>query len=89
MTLAFDGWRLGAEASTVIALRMAKIATGDAAAIAETQRMITEKIEAAALLQWKAMTGGLGATPERQAKATIAHYRKSVGKNRRRLTRRR
>lgn len=89
MSLAFDGWRLGAEASAVIAMRMAKIATGDAAAIAEAQRMVSEKIEAAALLQWKAMTGGLGTTPERQAKATIGHYRKAVGKNRRRLRRRR
>lgn len=89
MSLAFDGWRLGAEASTVIALRMAKLATGDAAALVEAQRMVTEKIEAAALLQWKAMTGGLGTTPERQAKATIGHYRKTVGKNRRRLSRRR
>ncbi|KQX21548.1 MULTISPECIES: hypothetical protein [unclassified Sphingomonas] len=87
MSLAFDSWRLGSEASEVIALRMAKIAAGDAAAMAEAQRMVTEKMEAAAALHWSAMTGGLGSTPARQAKATIGHYRKAVAKNRARLRR--
>lgn len=87
MSLAFDSWRLTSEATEVIALRMAKIAVGDAAAMAEAQRMVTEKMEAAATLQWTAMTGGLGATPGRQAQATIGHYRKAVAKNRTRLRR--
>ncbi|ATE63172.1 hypothetical protein [Rhizorhabdus dicambivorans] len=85
MTLAFDGWRLGVEASSVVTMRLAKLAAGDAAALAEAQLMVGEKIEAAAALQMRAMTGRLGATPARQAKATIAHYRKAVGRNRRRL----
>jgi len=87
MSLAFESWRLGAEASTVIALRLSKMAAGDTAALVEAQRMVSEKIEAAAALQWKAMTGGLGHTPERAAKATIGHYRTAVKKNRRRLRR--
>lgn len=85
MNIAFDSWRLGVEASTVITLRLAKLAQGDAAALAEAQRMIGEKMEAGARLQIRALTGTLGNTPTRQARATIAHYRKAVGRNRRRL----
>lgn len=87
MSLAFDGWRLGAEASAVIAMRLAKIAAGDAAAMVEAQRMIAEKVEAAVALQGKALAGRLGTTPTRRAKATIGHYRRAVAKNRRRLGR--
>lgn len=87
MTLALDGWRLGAEASAVVAMRMAKLATGDAAAMAEAQRMVSEKLEAAAMLQWKAMTGDLGGSQAECASATIAHYRKAVARNRKRLSR--
>ena len=85
MDLAFDGWQLGVEASAVIALRLARLAAGDAAALAEAQLMIGEKIEAAAALHMRALTGGLGATHRQRAKATIAHYRKAVRRNRRRL----
>ncbi|MES2497420.1 MAG: hypothetical protein V4618_15000 [Pseudomonadota bacterium] len=87
MTLAFDSWRLGAEASEVIAMRMTKLAAGDPAAMVEAQRMIAEKMESAAQLQWMAMTGGLGNSPQRAATATIGHYRKAVKKNRTRLRR--
>lgn len=85
MTLAFDSWCLGIESSTVIAMRMARLSTGDAAAAAEARLMIAEKIEAMAALQIRAWTGTLGSAPEHQARATVAHYRKAVGKNRRRL----
>jgi hypothetical protein len=87
MGVAFDAWRLGMEASTVVGLRMAKLAAGDAEALAEAQRMVGEKIDAAAQLQMLAMTGGLGLTPQRQASAAIAHVRKTVARNRRRLSR--
>nr|WP_047167245.1 hypothetical protein [Sphingomonas sp. Y57] len=89
MSLAFDSWRLGAEASAVIAMRLARLAAGDAAALIEAQRMIGEKVEAAATLQGKALAGRLGKTPARRAKATIGHYRRAVAKNRKRLQRRR
>jgi hypothetical protein len=88
MDLAFDSWRLGVEASSVVALRLTRLAAGDAAALAEAQLMIGEKIEAAAALQMRALTGGLGATHRQRARATIAHYRKAVRRNRRRLRRR-
>lgn len=86
--LAFDSWRLGMEAWTVIGLRIPKLLTGDSKAMVEAQRMVAEKIEAVGVLQWKAMTGSLGATPQAAMKASVAHYRKEVGKNRKRLGRR-
>jgi hypothetical protein len=80
-----DAWMLGVEASAVIGLRTLKIAAGGAEARAEAARMVSEKIDAALALQTAAMTGGLGATPERAAARTIAHYRRKVRANRRRL----
>ncbi|EZP71615.1 hypothetical protein BV96_02352 [Sphingomonas paucimobilis] len=83
-----DSWRLGMEAWTVIGLRMPRLLAGNPAALAEAQLMVGEKIEAAAALQWMAMTGALGFTPGEAMRASVAHYRKGVGKNRRRLARR-
>jgi hypothetical protein len=81
----FAAWSLGIEASTVIALRTMKMAAGGPAAEQEAQRMISEKIEAGLDLQTKALTGGLGFTPESAANRTLAHYRRKVRANRRRL----
>ena len=54
MKLSLDAARLGYEMQTVMALRMLKLARGDAAATTEAQRMMTEKgvafAEAAATL---------------------------------------
>ncbi|HEX7874609.1 MAG TPA: hypothetical protein VF475_16985 [Sphingobium sp.] len=85
-SIAFDSWSLTWEASTVIGLRIAKLAKMDEDARVEAQRMVTEKMEAVAALQWKAMTGGLGSSGETAARHTLAHYRKIVGRNRRRLS---
>lgn len=87
MTIALDCWKLGVEAAVVINLRLPKLMAGNPAAFAEAQKMVTEKIEAAAILQWKAMTGALGTTPLSMMHASTSHYRKEVGKNRRRLSR--
>ncbi|HEX7858438.1 MAG TPA: hypothetical protein VF503_32545 [Sphingobium sp.] len=84
-TLAFDSWTLAWEASTVIGLRLAKLGAMDAGAMAEAQRMVAEKMDVANILTLKAMTGGLGATPQQATRATLAHYRKAVARNRRRL----
>ncbi len=81
-----DSWALGIEASTVIGLRTIKLAAGGAAAQAETSRMISEKIESGLALQARAMTGGLGLTAHGAAGKTIAHYRRKVRANRRRLS---
>jgi hypothetical protein len=78
-------WTLGIEASTVIALRTMKIAAGGEAGDSEARRMVAEKIEAGLDLQTKALTGGLGYTPASAANRTLAHYRRKVRANRRRL----
>jgi hypothetical protein len=78
--------QLGAEAGGVMALRMMKLAAGGAAATAEAELMVSEKILAAAEIQrnaWTAaFTGAAHLTPQR----TIAHYRRKVRANRRRLS---
>jgi len=84
--IGLDTWRLGLEASAVIGLRTAKIAAGGAAGRAEAERMVREKIDAATSLQMKAMSGGLGGTPASMSARTLAHYRRRVAANRRRLS---
>ena len=82
----FDTWALGLEASTVITLRTMKIGTGGIAADAETRKMVEEKIEAGVALQQLAMRGALGTSAVGAAAKTVAHYRRKVRANRRRLT---
>ncbi|HTU11948.1 MAG TPA: hypothetical protein VMG08_13745 [Allosphingosinicella sp.] len=89
MKLAMDSWSLGLEASTVIGMRMLKLAEGGPAAAAECDRMVREKLEAAAELQLLAMTGALGATSRRAAGKAVGHVRKRVRANKKRLARRR
>jgi hypothetical protein len=81
----FYAWSLGMEASSVIALRTLKIARGGVAAEAEAHRMVREKIEAGLTLQALALTGGLGLTANSAATKSLAHYRRKVRANRRRL----
>jgi hypothetical protein len=81
-----NAWYLGLEASSVIALRMLKIAAGGVAAEVEARRMVSEKIEAGLALQALALTGGLGQS-DSAAKKMVAHYRGEVRANRRRLAR--
>ena len=85
--IGLDAWRLGLEASAVIGLRTLKIAKGGARGRAEAERMIHEKIEAASALQVQALTGRLGGTLAAASTRTIAHYRRKVNANRRRLSR--
>ena len=83
--LGWDAWSLSVEASSVIGLRLIKIAAGGAAGEAETRRMVTEKLDAGLALQAAALTGGLGLTPLSAAAGTVSHYRRKVRANRRRL----
>jgi hypothetical protein len=80
-----NAWSLGMEASSVIALRTLKIAAGGVAAEVEARRMVSEKIEAGFTLQALAWTGGLGLTADGAATKMLAHYRRKVRANRRRL----
>ena len=86
--VSLNAWALGVEASTVIGLRMMKMAAGGAAAELEAGRMVGEKVEAAVALQMRAMTVGLGPTAHGAAGKSIAHYRRKVRANRRRLSKR-
>ncbi|HEY1928478.1 MAG TPA: hypothetical protein VGG92_13510 [Caulobacteraceae bacterium] len=85
--IGLDAWSLGLEASAVMGLRALKIGQGGAGGQAEVERMISEKVEAALDLQRRALTGGLGATPASASARTLAHYRRKVRANRRRLSR--
>ncbi len=83
--IGFDAWSLALEASSVIGLRLTKIAAGGPAAQEETRLMFREKFEAGWVIQGKAMTGALGLTPQSATSLTLAHYRAKVRSNRRRL----
>jgi hypothetical protein len=87
--LAADSWRLGLQAQTVVGLRLVKLAAGDAAAMAEAQRMVTEKVLAAAEAQANAAAAVMTGQGHLAPKRTLALYRRKVGANRRRLSRRR
>ncbi|MDP1026487.1 hypothetical protein Q5H91_04620 [Sphingomonas sp. KR1UV-12] len=88
MKAGMDTWLLGAEAGTVMALRMARIATGGAAGGAEAELMVTEKVRAAMELQTRFMTGALALTPLGAVQGTLKHYRRKVAANNKRLSRR-
>ena len=85
-SLAFDSWALGLEASTVIGLRMMKLAAGGAAAQAEAQLMVSEKVTAGLTLPLLAASGKLGATGPAIASGSLTHLRRKVRANRRRLS---
>jgi hypothetical protein len=82
----YDLWLLGMESAAVMTMRGIKVAAGGAAATAEMERMVSEKMQAGIDLQARALRGELGQTmPELVSKAT-RHYRKHVRANHRRLT---
>ena len=66
-------------------LRAIRIAGGGPAGEAEFRRMFTEKVDAGLDLQRKALTGALGASPESAVGQSLAHVRRKVRANRRRL----
>jgi len=84
--MVWDAWAMGLEASTVIGLRTMKIAAGGAAAQAEIDLMVGEKMTAAMTLPMLAMTGQLGTNGPAVAAGSISHLRKKVRANRRRLS---
>lgn len=86
--LMFDAWRLGVEAAGVMTLRGVALAAGDAGAKREASRMVMEKAQAAVELQQLALRGALGFSAPATAGKTLAHYRRKVRANRRRLSRR-
>lgn len=67
---------------------MMKLAAGGPAAKAEAELMVSEKMAAAVALQALALTGGLGFNPQGAALKAVAHYRRKVRANERRLLKR-
>jgi hypothetical protein len=87
--LACDAAQLGFEAQSVIALRLARLATGGASAWPEAQRMVSEK--AAAVVEAHVATIGGTVTGKKSAqvaKKILRIYKERVRANRRRLSRR-
>lgn len=85
MEIAAASVALSMESAGVIGLRLAGAAAGGPKAADEAWRMWAEKVTALAELQTRFLTGTLGSTPSRRARATLSHYRRKVAANRRRL----
>ena len=85
--LAIEGWWLGAEISAVIWMRSLRMMTGGRLATREAERMVSEKVSAAMTLVPAIMAGGIGQSAEEATGRAIAHYRKPVRANRKRLSR--
>ena len=82
-----DAMRLGIEAQSVVALRMARFARGGGFDWAEAQRMVSEKAETLARVQVAtAMSMLSGQQPPVLARQAIGIYGKRVRHNRRRLS---
>jgi hypothetical protein len=82
----FEAARFGAEVQRVIALRLMRLAAGDAQAATEAQHMILEKAAAFGEAQLAAMTAlAKGATMQTAVARAYTPYRRRVRANRRRL----
>ena len=89
MKTGIDTWMLGAKDGTVMASRMARIATGGAAGAAETELMVIEKVRVVIELQTRLVTGALGFIPLVAMQGTPKHYRSKVAAHNCRLCGRR
>jgi len=79
--------KLGLEAQTVIALRLVRASAGGPAAEREAALMVSEKIQAGLELQTQLMTSGLDLLGPGPSSRALAHVRRKVRANRRRLLR--
>lgn len=77
--LGVDATLLAIESQQVIGLRMVKLSIGGAAAQAEAQRMVSEKVSAASEAAMLMATGG-------STRRVVAGYRRKVRANARRLS---
>ena len=82
--LMFDASRLWADAGVVVALRSWRVMAGGPAADREFERMVGEKVEAAAELA-RALAWGRMTSPQAAAREALTIYGKRVRGNRRRL----
>lgn len=84
-SLGFDAWTLGLEASSVIALRTAKVLSGRDADGEEARLMVSEKLATALEIQSALLSGALGTSPSAATKKVIRTYTRKVRANRKRL----
>lgn len=82
----FDLFSLGLEASSVMMLRGVAMAAGGPEAEKESQRMVSEKLNALIDLQALFLTGRLGTSAPATLNKTVTHYRRKVRANKRRLS---
>ena len=80
-----DCWLLGAEASLVLPMRLARLARGGAAAKAEARLMVSEKVEAHSALLRDFRQGRLGKGVAGNTAGAVRHYLVLVRANRKRL----
>jgi len=86
MDLPFQAMQLGVEAQAVVSLRLLKLSMGGTSAIAEAERMITEKAWTALGVQADFLTNTLVGEHHRASSRVLELYRRKVRANRRRLT---
>lgn len=82
---ALDCWLIGAEASLVVPLRLARLARGGKRAGTEARLMVEEKLQAHGTVLGNLAGGRLGGNAAEVASAAAAHYLRLVRQNRRRL----
>ncbi|MCK0195500.1 hypothetical protein MWN34_01085 [Ancylobacter sp. 6x-1] len=87
MSLGFAMARLTAEANMVIALRMARFASGHPDSGIEATRMVSEKMRALGSAQAELAKAAATGRLDRAAPKVVAMYRRKVRANRKRLTR--
>lgn len=80
-----ESWLLAVDSTAVIWLRLGRLSGLDAAALAESERIVGEKARAAIELPLQVMSGAMGLTPPAIARRSLAYYRTRVSDNRRRL----
>ena len=81
--------KLGVSANHVVALRMAKLAHGDAAARAESKLMLDEKVKAAVDANLEAARSIMAGQAHLAPARALSVYRKRVHKNLSRLSKKR
>jgi hypothetical protein len=87
ITLGMRVFQLGLEAQSVMALRMMRLASGDARGQDELNRMVVEKMTALAEAQMAAATAIMNGHKDHVvARKALTVFRKRVRDNRRRLS---
>lgn len=80
-----EAWQLGIDSAAVIAMRLAKLGSGQDLAGREMSLMMSEKVQAVVEMQMAALTGSLGSNPAAATRQMLKLYSGKVNANRRRL----